>query len=512
MAHGNLAQSAALVGAVGSVLVLVARGRWTLLLGFAALLVAEAWFAVALVPRHDLQRLDTPLRLGASVFGLLVLVGLAAVFFRYPAIVPVALLLVAPFRLPVHLGGTQAFLLLPLYAVLASACLALIARAFREPVTPLPRGLAYVVASFAAIDAVSLLWAMDLQKGSVELAFFIFPFVAVLAVVARSPFASWLPRALAVVLVGLACVFAAIGLWQEATHRVFFAHDLSVANTYASFFRVTAVFHDPSIYGRHLVLAITTLLVLLWLGRVRFVVAAPIVGFVFFGLYYSYSQSSMAVLFAMAILVTLGLGDRVSRWLVGAVAVVALVGAGAFAVKALNEHSAKRATSGRTRLVSVTATVIRDHPLFGVGVGSQPLASRRDAKTRYGAAKDASHTTPLTVLAELGIVGGALYAAFLVVAWRLLARVIRERDRALGFSLAAAFVALVLHSLFYSGFFEDPIAWGILGLAAASLVGVTAANAPGTESPAEAHPAGGASDGHGAAGEEAAAAADAGTL
>ena len=116
--------------------------------------------------------------------------------------------------------------------------------------------------------------------------------------------------------------------------------------------------------------------------------------------------------------------------------------------------------------------MILNHPLAGVGVGSQPLASHNEEHTKLGARKDASHTTPLTVLAELGIVGFAVYAWLLVVAARLLSRVVRERDRALGFCLAASFLVLVLHSLFYSGFFEDPITWGVLGVAAASLVGL----------------------------------------
>ena len=132
----------------------------------------------------------------------------------------------------------------------------------------------------------------------------------------------------------------------------------------------------------------------------------------------------------------------------------------------------------RSRLVAVTTRVIRNHPLVGVGVGSQPLASHNEAKTQLGARKDASHTTPLTILAELGALGFAVYVALLVVAARLLARVVRERDRSLGFSLAASFVVLVLHSFFYSGFFEDPITWGILGVGAASLAGLAVAKAP----------------------------------
>ncbi len=472
MAHGNLAQSAALVGAVGSVLVLLGRGRWSLTGGFLALLLAEAGLLVALVPRHDLDRLNTPLHLAGMAGGLVIVLAGAYAFVRYPEVVPVALLLVAPFRLPVNLGGQQAFLLVPLYVVLASASLALVVRAFRGPVPELPLGLAGAAATFAALDAVSLLWALDLEEGSKELAFFIFPFAALLAVLARSPFASWLPRALAVTVVGLAVAFSAIGLWQEKTHTLFFAHDLRVANTYTTFFRVTSVFKDPSIYGRHLVLAISVLIVLLWLGKVRFVIAAPVVALLFAGLYFSYSQSSMSVLFAMAFLITIAIGDRTSRRVVIVAAVVGILVAGAIAGRALTHHSLRHATSGRSRLVSVTGRVILNNPLVGVGVGSQPLASHNEEHTKLGARKDASHTTPLTVLAELGLAGFAVYAWLLVVAARLLLRVVRERDRALGLSLAASFLVLILHSLFYSGFFEDPITWGVLGVAAASLVGL----------------------------------------
>src|SRR5207247_3151144 len=104
----------------------------------------------------------------------------------------------------------------------------------------------------------------------------------------------------------------------------------------------------------------------------------------------------------------------------------------------------------------------------GVGVGSQPLASSKEAKSRLAARRDASHTTPLTVLAELGVVGFVLYLTFLAAAVRLLFLTAR-RHRAFGLGLAGAFLVLFLHSLFYSGFFEDPLMWGSLAAAAASL-------------------------------------------
>src|SRR5262249_55245699 len=159
------------------------------------------------------------------------------------------------------------------------------------------------------------------------------------------------------------------------TRTLFFAHDLRVANTYASFFRVTSVFKDPSIYGRHLVLAIVLVIVLLWLGRLGFVISAAIVAPLFPRLYFSYSQSSMAGLVACPAAVTLVLGDRRTKAIVAVAAVLAALAGGAIAATSAHGHSLRRATSGRSRLVTVTTTVIRNHPLAGVGVGSQPLAS-----------------------------------------------------------------------------------------------------------------------------------------
>jgi putative inorganic carbon (hco3(-)) transporter len=469
MTHGDLAQTVALVGAAGSVLVLVPARRVALAAGFALLTVAEAGLAVALIPSSDFDRLSSPLVIAGLLVGALAVVALALGFVRRPDVVPVALLLAAPFRLPVDLGSQHAFLLLPLYGVLAAACLALLVRAARGEVPSVPRLLAVPLAAFVALDAASLVWAKDLEQGSIALTFFVFPFVALAAVVARAPVAPWLGRALAATIVGLACVFAAIGLWQEWTRTVFFAQDLRVANTYASFFRVTSVFKDPSIYGRHLVLAIAVVLVALWLDRVRVAIAVPVVAFLFAGLYFSYSQSSMLVLFAVALATGLLLADRRSRIVLACVAAAAVVAAGAVAVNAALDHSLRRATSGRSTIIKSTLTVIGNHPVAGVGIGSQPLASHTESKTRRAARRDASHTTPLTVAAELGTIGVLLYLAFLAAAARLF-RIAIERRRALGLGLATAFLVLLLHSLFYSGFFEDPIMWGALGVAAALAV------------------------------------------
>src|SRR5207237_1582030 len=111
------------------------------------------------------------------------------------------------------------------------------------------------------------------------------------------------------------------------------------------------------------------------------------------------------------------------------------------------------------------------HRLVGVGIGGQPAASKEEAKTQLSARRDRSHTTPLTVAAELGVVGFLIYVALMAAATRLLYVLSRQR-RALGLGAASGFLALFVHSLFYAGFFEDPIVWGVIGVAAWAFLAV----------------------------------------
>ena len=88
-------------------------------------------------------------------------------------------------------AASDAFLLLPLYVVLAGACWRSLYRAIRGvELAAIPLWIAAPAAALIGWASLSLLWALDLEQGSIALLFFLFPFAALLAVVARSPYAS----------------------------------------------------------------------------------------------------------------------------------------------------------------------------------------------------------------------------------------------------------------------------------------------------------------------------------
>jgi O-antigen ligase len=99
--------------------------------------------------------------------------------------------------------------------------------------------------------------------------------------------------------------------------------------------------------------------------------------------------------------------------------------------------------------------------------------------------KAASHTTPVTVAAETGFVGLALFA-WLVGA--LLLQAFRRRGETLPLVSGLALLAIFCHALFYNAFFEDPMTWALMGLTALSLPAVAPARESAPAAPREAVP------------------------
>ena len=70
-----------------------------------------------------------------------------------------------------------------------------------------------------------------------------------------------------------------------------------------------------------------------------------------------------------------------------------------------------RATSGRADLIEGGANLFGDRPLWGYGSGSFARTFRRERKGNQQQAASASHTLPITVAAEQGLIGLAAYLA-----------------------------------------------------------------------------------------------------
>jgi O-antigen ligase len=312
------------------------------------------------------------------------------------------------------------------------------------------------------------------RRGAIFLGAFVLPFGLLAIGFARLP---WRGRWLTWLwggLVATALAYAAVGGYQWLTRDVFWNPSVKVFNAYAPFFRVNSVFWDPSVYGRYLAVAVLASLAGILLGGVRgrriaglyLVVVAT-----WFGLLISFSQSSFVALAAgIVVAVAVVWGRRATLALVGlglvTCAVVLAVPQMRHDLVGKSRSGANRITSGRANLVGQGVRIALDHPVLGVGVGgfSREYAHRRGI-TGKDPKRVASHTTPVTVAAEEGLVGVALLGW--LVAAALLATLTGLGD---GFTsrvaLATGIVLLAIgvHSLFYAAFFEDPMTWALLGL------------------------------------------------
>jgi O-antigen ligase len=268
------------------------------------------------------------------------------------------------------------------------------------------------------------------------------------------------------VLVALALVFVAIGYWEYATRSLLLNPKVIASNQLEEAFRVNSLFFDPNIYGRFLAVVMLALAaVLLWIRRPRIAwLSAAAVALLWGGLVLTLSQSSFAALL-------LGLGVLAllrfpPPWTLGGAAVLAVA---AVAVVALwpstfgleGTRSLDDATSGRAELVRGGIDLAVAEPLLGHGSGAFAREYRRREESGSRQAVSASHTIPVTVAAEQGIVGLAVYVALLFTALqRLLRRAGQVAARA---AVGAAFAAVVLHTWSYAAFLEDPLTWSLLG-------------------------------------------------
>ena len=424
--------------------------------------------------------------LGACLVALAVLVPLMR---RNPDALPLLAIFTLPFRVPIATQGRTVNLLIPLYVVVAAGAIAHLAPRLargregrgREASSPArvlatwlsPRGVERLLLAAVALYALQTLYSPDRAKAAENIAFFYVPF-GLLFVLLRD--VRWtrelLLRCLAVA-VALAVVFAGVGFVEYYRKALFLNPKVVAANEYDNYFRVNSLFFDPNIYGRFLALAmIAVTTVVLWSRRRRdALIGAAVLAWLLGGLVTSFSQSSIAaLLLGLAILAAW-------RWQVRAtvyasLGLVALAGALILLAPASlhfglkgSGGSTSNATSGRTKLISRGLELFAERPLQGYGSGSFETEYKRHGRTSAQDATSASHTIPVTVAAEQGIIGLGVYVALLVAAFLALFRGAGRSPPRI--AIAAGFAALVLHTLTYADFLEDPLTWTLLGIAVA---------------------------------------------
>lgn len=513
---------------------------------FPVLIMGDQWHSAQIV---DLR--DDPARLvalgAAAVAGAAIL---AAVFHRWPVTLPLAIVAALPFRVPLHAGGDTANLLVPLYLVIAGGVISAALSGWRDgggvplrkpalgrpegsspgsahkfspgdpaTVPPTPsarlepaRLLPWVLAGVVVLYALQTLYSPDFSKSLQNVCFFFVPFSLVYALLRDVEWDRKLLKLVLWVLAVEAVAFVVIGSVEYLSRELFWNDQVIRSNEFHTYFRVNSIFWDPNIYGRYLALVIVVAMsALLWAKERRTLgLLTGLVAVLWLGLVPTFSQSSFAALLAgLAVLAALRWSWRWTLAAVGAGAVLAVVIVlFAGGISKLSPDRFNVDTGGRANLVSGGTDLFAQRPIWGYGSGSFPRAYREHIATKK-APVSVSHTEPVTVAAEQGLIGLAAYAALLVVAlwtmshglawgglslmrWRGRRGVPRrqlvssprnepERPSQRGLQVGdtpspsqalaraavlAAFAALLVHTMAYAGFYEDPIAWVLLAVGA----------------------------------------------
>jgi len=437
---------------------------------------------------------------------LIVIAALVLLMRAYPDALPLLAIGALPFRLPISTGGRTVNLLIPLYLVVAAGTITFLiprllrwARARREsgrvdregPAVSLrslqwwlsAAGLQVLLFGAVVLYALQAIYSPDHAKAAENIAAFYIPF-ALLFVLLRD--VSWtrslLLRCLGVS-VALAVIFAGVGFIEYSRKSLFLNPKVVAANQYDNYFRVNSLFFDPNIYGRFLALVmIGVMTVVLWCRRRRdMLIGGAILAWLLGGLITSFSQSSIAaLLLGLAILAAWRWDVRrtvIASLVLLALALVTVLLAPAslhFGLKG-SSGSTSNATSGRTKLISGGLSLFAKRPLQGYGSGSFETEYKRHSDASAENATSASHTIPVTVAAEQGIIGLAVYVALLVSAFAVLFRGAGRSPPRI--AVAAAFAALVLHTFTYADFLEDPFTWALLAIGVALAVGARAEQA-----------------------------------
>ena len=446
------------------------------LLAAIGLIVGEVWEQERF---EDLRGQPAAIVLGLF-FGGTALGAAAALFVRNPAVFAIAAFAVLPLRLPVQVGDETNFLLVPLYGVIAGGWVRAVwliwrgreaelqtASSPREGESPASRWLCIALAVALVIYALGVAWTEDSRNAIVTVSFFLTPFAALLVLLRDMRWHRKLVVQVTGAFVAVCAVFAAIALWQYVSGDLLLSKELQDANQLHLYFRVNSVFRDPNVLGRYLALAIVALGAwVAWQRPPRQAIAGTLVAaFLLAALAFTFSQTSFAALIAgLALLLWIRLGLRgaalAGGLVVVTIAAMALVGVPSDESIERERPDLGETSSGRTGLISGGIDLFEEKPIVGWGSGAFAVSFRREIQPIE---KPVSHTEPVTVAAEQGVVGLVPYAAVILLSALVMVRPWPGGDPARA-GVMACYAALLIHTLGYAGFLIDPITWTLLAM------------------------------------------------
>ncbi len=399
-------------------------------------------------------------------------------------------MLALPFRVPIQAGGTTSNLLVPLYLVVAaSARWRGSCRRCARPPRAGDRGRSHrdasggwavwvdrALALYVVLYAVQAIYSPDFEKALQQMVFFYVPFTLLYVLLRAAGLDAALLRRCLILVAAMAVVFSVIGFVEYATKTIILNSKLVVANDLHTYFTVNSVFFDPDIFGRFLALVMILLAVLLLYQRPRreqLLVSR---------------RAGRAVGGPGADPVALEPGRAAGRHGgAGGAALEAVPGAGGGG----RGDRPGRGGGGdhpdhvRAQPGASTAPPAAAAAWSAAGLTCSASArSRATARVRSSTSTArhhqhnvsnlaASHTIPITIAAEQGLIGELAYVALVIAAVVCLVR--RARGDPARAAVAAAFIALVFHTMLYADFLEDPFTWALLG------IGVALAVMPGRE-------------------------------
>jgi putative inorganic carbon (HCO3(-)) transporter len=443
-----------------------------------ALIGGQGWDDIANLRHHQAAFA------GLIVVGVAVLVAGAAAMLRWPILLPLLLIAALPFRVRLHVAGGEAVnLLVPLYVVIGAGILATVVATLRGETTlrRLPRPLVLALVTVICLYALQAIYSPDVAFASRNVGFFLIPFAILFSLLAEAVWDRRLIRLALLVLLAEGLLFALIGIGQFATEHIFWNDKLEASNDFHFYFRANSVFWDPNIYGRYLVLTILlAATTLLWAAeRVVAFALAGAIAIAFAGLLFAFSQTSFLALFAG--LIVLAALRWSFRWAAIATLIAVVIAGGALIVRNTSSDSGSINTEGHGTLVSGGLKLARHRPLYGYGSASFSKEFAREENVPPGDTT-ISHSEPVTVAAEQGLIGVLAYLALLAAALWALADGLRSVAPGLGapfrslaegeraeltparIGVAAAFCALLVHTIGYAAYLTDPLTWALLAV------------------------------------------------